>query len=756
MPCGPVAPGLRGLLGLVGVGPDLHPPDLVGPAQDALELGLVLEPGRDRRQRPQEHLAGRAVEADLVALAERDAVRGRGLGAVVDEQLVAAGHARLADLAGHDGGVRGRPAAGGQDALRHGHPVEVVRRGLDAHEHDPLAPPDPLDGDVGVEHGPPDRGARRGVEALGDPRGRRPGGGIELVAQQLVDVGGLDAHQRLVAADDALVDEVGGDLDRGRGGPLRRARLEHVQLAALDRELEVLDVAVMALELLPDPPELGVDLGHVGRHLGDLRGGPDAGHDVLALGVGQVLAEEGLLAGIRVPRERDARPGIVAHVAEDHRHDVDRRAQVVGDLLVVAVVDGALAEPAREHGLDGQLELLVRVARELAAGVLADDGLEVAGQRLQVGRGQVGVLRRAVGRLRRLEGVVEALALHVHDDAPEHLDEAAVRVPAEALVAGEGHQAVERLLVQAQVQDRVHHAGHRELGPRADADEERVGGVPEALAGLGLDLLDRFEHVVPEAVGQPLAGREVVVAGLGRDREAGRDRQPGLGHLGQPSALAAEEVAHVGVALGVSATPGVDVALGGAVRTLAGGDGGVGHRAISSASARPPGPLRRVGRERVIVASPPCESGLRVGSGTGACRASDRGPEPRSQWFVSRSTDDVDRVNVDRSGDAQGRTREAPMNPKHYESLGAQHYQSLRTEAAGGQRLARERDVRLATTRGSLRLDPRRWLQGLAGLPALRRLDVTRPGRDLGPARRPELRQDVLHVAAGGLGRDAK
>ncbi len=57
-----VAPGLRGLFGLVGVGPDLHPADLVGPAQDRLELGLVLEPRVDRRQRADEDLAGRAVE----------------------------------------------------------------------------------------------------------------------------------------------------------------------------------------------------------------------------------------------------------------------------------------------------------------------------------------------------------------------------------------------------------------------------------------------------------------------------------------------------------------------------------------------------------------------------------------------------------------------------------------------------------------------------------------------------------------------
>ena len=165
------------------------------------------------------------------------------------------------------------------------------------------------------------------------------------------------------------------------------------------------------------------------------------------------------------------------------------------------------------------------IAREVAAGVGLDDRLELLGEGLEVGGGEVRVLLGAVGRLRGLERVVEPLALHVHDDPAEHLDEPPVGVPAEPLVAGQRDQAVERLLVQAEVEDRVHHPGHRELRARADADEERVGGVAEALAGRRLDLLDGLEHVVPETVREALAGREVVVAGLGRDREAGRHRE---------------------------------------------------------------------------------------------------------------------------------------------------------------------------------------------------------------------------------------
>ena len=139
----------------------------------------------------------------------------------------------------------------------------------------------------------------------------------------------------------------------------------------------------------------------------------------------------------------------------------------------------------------------------------------------------------------------------VHDDPAEHLDEAPVRVPAEALVAGQRDQALQRLLVEAEVEDRVHHPGHRELGARADADEQRVRRrrrSPCPVSRSTSRIASRTSSHRP--VGQLLAGREVVVAGLGRDREAGRHRQARDRHLGEAGALAAEQVAHPAVALG--------------------------------------------------------------------------------------------------------------------------------------------------------------------------------------------------------------
>ena len=63
--------------------------------------------------------------------------------------------------------------------------------------------------------------------------------------QQLVERGGVDAGDRLLAGDQPLVGKLDRDLERRLGGALAGAGLQHPQLALLDREFEVLHVAVV-------------------------------------------------------------------------------------------------------------------------------------------------------------------------------------------------------------------------------------------------------------------------------------------------------------------------------------------------------------------------------------------------------------------------------------------------------------------------------------------------------------------------------
>ena len=115
---------------------------------------------------------------------------------------------------------------------------------------------------------------------------------------------------------------------------------------------------------------------------------------------------------------------------------------------------------------------------------------------------------------------------------------------------------------ETEVEDRVHHPGHRHGRAGAHADEERIGRVAEPPSERGLDAAHPLAQLVVEA-GRPAVGEEAP-AGLGRDDEARRHGQAEVaGHHAEVRGLAAEEGS--GVRLGESE---------GLVERVGGGHGG--------------------------------------------------------------------------------------------------------------------------------------------------------------------------------------
>ena len=130
----------------------------------------------------------------------------------------------------------------------------------------------------------------------------------------------------------------------------------------------------------------------------------------------------------------------------------------------------------------------------------------------------------------------------------EHLDQSAVGVPGEPLVVGELRQRLDRLVVQADVEDGLHHPRHRELRAGAHRHQQRLVRIAEVAADGLLDLAHRDRGLDLHRARQAALG-EVGAAGVGGDGEARRDRHAQVGHLGEVRALAAEELLLVLVSL---------------------------------------------------------------------------------------------------------------------------------------------------------------------------------------------------------------
>ena len=289
----------------VRVGADAEPLHVVGPRKQLRELlidrrllGLeravhdLQHLGGRRGEGLEHHLAGRAVDGDDLAFADHPVAHRHGLVLGVDRQRRAADHRGLAHLTADHGRVRRHAAGRGEDALRHVHAVDVVGNRLHADEDHALALVRPGHRVVGGEDHGAGRRTRRGGKTLRRHLGLRAFLRLEDRVQKLIERLGLDLEERLLLGENPLFDEIDRDHDRREAGALAVSRLEHEELVLFDRELEVLDVLVVALEARGDLAKLLVRRGHELLEVGDGVRRADAGHHVLALRVLQELAVE--------------------------------------------------------------------------------------------------------------------------------------------------------------------------------------------------------------------------------------------------------------------------------------------------------------------------------------------------------------------------------------------------------------------------------------------------------------------------------
>ena len=521
--------------------------DLIRPAHEAAEVaGQLRVLGVDLAE---VYVAGRAVERDEFALVNDRAVgKGEGLVGLGNLDAVDAGDAAGAHAARNNRCVRGHAAAGGHDAFGNRHAVDILRRGLLTDENDLEAglvrSRRFLSGEVDRAAGR--AGGRR--QAGGDRGSRLQGSRDKRRVQQGVELLGLDLHDRLLLGAYALVNEVDRDLERSLRGALAVTGLEHIELAVFDGELHILHIAVVLLQTGGNINKLLVYFGHGVRERGNRLRGADAGYNVLSLRVHQELAVQLLLAGRRVAGERNARARGIAHVAEYHRLDVDRGAPGVRDVVHAAVGVRTRVVPGAEYRADSLHQLLLGILREVLAEGLLIVVLEQDDQLGHIIRVQLVVHLDALLLLDLVDEGLEGGLGQLHNDVREHLDEAAVGVTRKARVVRQLRDGFADLVVHAEVEDGIHHAGHGSARTRTDGYEQRILRIAERFAGYLFQLIEVLKDLLLNVRIDRLAILIIPGAGLGRDGKTLRYGHSESGHFGQIGTFAAEQLTHRAVA----------------------------------------------------------------------------------------------------------------------------------------------------------------------------------------------------------------
>src|SRR5690349_15028614 len=151
--------------------------------------------------------------------------------------------------------------------------------------------------------------------------------------------------------------------------------------------------------------------------------------------------------------------------------------------------------------------------------------LELGNDLLETLSGDLGVGFNASLLFVMVQYFLEVVRISIEDNLAEHLNEATIGIIGEALIACEGNETLYCLVVDTQVQDGVHHTGHRKFGTGTDGDQQGILLIAKAFACLALNNLQCSESLLPDTFGELLVRFVVGVAGLRGDCKAGRNRE---------------------------------------------------------------------------------------------------------------------------------------------------------------------------------------------------------------------------------------
>ncbi len=444
--------------------------------------------------------------------------------------------------------MRSHAAECSQNSLGEVHALDIFRRGFLTNQDDLFLVLAMLCSSVSSEVNSTCASTGRCGQALCNHGSLLDGSSIEVGVQQAVELLGFNLQHSFFFAQHALIHQINGDLQSSLSGTLAVTGLQHEELATLDGVLHILHITIVIFQGLGDLHELVIHFRHLLMQLRDGLRRTDASHNVLALCVQQVLAVQLLLAGGGVTGEGNAGAGSLAHVAEDHGLHVNGSAPVAGNVVHAAIVNSTRIVPRTEHGLDGLHQLFLRILGEVNALLCLVDFLKANNNFLQVISGQVTVELYAPLFLELVQNVFELALLDFHYHVREHGDETTISIVGEVLVIGQLCQTLYGHVVQTQVQDGIHHAGHGSTSTGTHGNQPRIVFIAELLAddffGLGQCGIDLLLDVGSD----DLAIGVVASAGFGGNGEALRHRQTNVGHFSQVGTLAAQQLTHVCVA----------------------------------------------------------------------------------------------------------------------------------------------------------------------------------------------------------------
>ena len=182
------------------------------------------------------------------------------------------------------------------------------------------------------------------------------------------------------------------------------------------------------------------------------------------MGIDKIFPVEKFFAGARVSRKGHASPAVFAHVPKNHALHIDSGAPIIREAVQLSIGHSSGRIPAFEYCGNGSPELFHGVLGERLSRLIPHDLLVGGYESSPFLSGHIGIQLFPCSMLELFQFGFKKAGVDIQHNVAVHGDEPPITVPGEPRIPAGFLKPHYRLIVQSEIQYRVHHAWHGNTG----------------------------------------------------------------------------------------------------------------------------------------------------------------------------------------------------------------------------------------------------------------------------------------------------